>query len=66
MTHSPDSEPHIDHIVLLILFILLVFASPLVFWWMNPGSAWYLPYLFWLLVIVAGAWIFKRRGRHDP
>lgn len=54
-----------DHVVVLILFVLLLFASPFVFWWLNQGSAWYLPYLFWLLVIAAGAWIFRRHGRHD-
>lgn len=65
MSRSSDNDPPMDHVVVLILFVLLLFASPFVFWWLNQGSAWYLPYLFWLLVIAAGAWIFRRHGRHD-
>lgn len=66
MNRPPANDPPVDHIVLLILFVLLLFASPLMFWWADRGSVWYLPYLFWLLVIVVGAWIFNRRGHHDP
>ena len=65
MIRSPDGDAPLDQVVLLVLFALLVFTSPFVFWWTDRTSLWYLPYLLWLLVIGAGAWVFSRPGRSD-
>ncbi len=66
MTRAPDNEPSADNVVLLALIALLLFASPVVFWWSHQGSLWYLPYLLWLAVIVI-VWLVFRRGRqHGP
>jgi drug/metabolite transporter (DMT)-like permease len=62
MTRLPETDPPVDTLVLLILFGVLLFASPVVLWWTDPQSPWYLPYLLWLLLIGLGGWLF---GRHD-
>jgi hypothetical protein len=68
MIEPPENDPPIDSVLLLGLLVLLLFVSPLVFWWTDPESGWYLPYLLWLAVILAGAWVFARRdgSRDEP
>ena len=60
MIRPPESDPPIDKVVLLVLTALFLFASPLIFWWTDSDSVWYLPYLLWLLIIGVGAWVFTR------
>jgi len=60
MPRSPENDPPVDTLVLLILFGVLLFASPVVLWWTDPESPWYLPYLLWLLLIGLGGWLFRR------
>ena len=60
---SSESGRHLDRVVLLFLFALFLFASPLVAWWAGPGRPWYLPYLLWLAVVLLALWL--QRGR-DP
>ncbi len=72
MERPPETDPPADVLVLLILFGILLFASPLVFWWTDAKSPWYVPYLLWLLLIGLGAWLSGRRWgnrrdrRHGP
>ncbi|MBW7861739.1 MAG: hypothetical protein KJZ96_05590 [Rhodocyclaceae bacterium] len=40
-----------DKIVILFLFGILLFASPLVYWWASPAFPWYAPYLLWAILI---------------
>ena len=65
MPHRPDPERRYDSVILLGLFALLVFASPLAGWWASRGSPWYLPYLLWLLIILLGVLLHRRQHRHD-
>ncbi|MCB1881857.1 MAG: UTP--glucose-1-phosphate uridylyltransferase [Gammaproteobacteria bacterium] len=51
--------------VLLLLFVLFLFASPFTFWWATDQQIWFLPYIFWLLVILIGAWLHFRFRHHD-
>jgi hypothetical protein len=53
----------IEHSLLLALFILLLFSSPILSWWSEPKGLWYLPYLVWLVIILLIAWVVGRR--HD-
>lgn len=63
-------EPHhrdrpLDNALLLGLFILLLFATPVMVWWAAPDSPWYLIYLIWLGIIL----LIARKNRypdHDP
>jgi hypothetical protein len=50
-----------ENTLLLGLFILLLFSSPILAWWATPGNVWYLPYLLWLVVILLIAWVHRRR-----
>jgi hypothetical protein len=62
MMRPRGNDPPIDSVVLLALLALLLFVSPLVFWWTDRESGWLLPYLLWLAVILAGAWVFAGHG----
>jgi hypothetical protein len=63
--HEPDdSSNQRDHTLLLGLFILLLFSSPLLAWWATPANVWYLPYLLWLGIILLIAWAHHRH--HEP
>ncbi len=66
MLIPPDPDRRLDLVLLLGLLAWLLFASPLMAWWANPQSPWYLPYLFWALLIALGAWLQRRRARHEP
>lgn len=61
MTRPPEADPPADTLVLLILFGLLLFASPVILWWTDRESPWYLPYVLWFLLIGLGIWVFSRR-----
>ncbi len=60
------SEHRLDLVLLLGLFAVLLFASPLMTWWATPKSPWYLPYVLWALLIALGAWLQRHRVRHEP
>ena len=62
MKRQPENDPPVDTLVLLILFGVLLFASPVILWWTDPESPWYLPYLLWLFLIVLGGWLFNRKN----
>ena len=63
MHNRPDND-HRDSSVLIALLALVFFVSPLVTWWAEDGSAWYLPYLLWALVIALAGLIHSRHSRH--
>ena len=60
--HEPEQGSDLrDNTLLLGLFILLLFSSPILAWWAFPGNLWYLPYLLWLGIILLIAWVHHRR-----
>jgi hypothetical protein len=62
---EPDQGSNLrDNTLLLGLFILLLFSSPILAWWASPANVWYLPYLLWLGIILLIAWVQRRR--HEP
>lgn len=65
MPQLRESTRHVDRVIVLFLFTLLLMISPLVGWWAGDDSPWYLPYLLWLLVIMLAAWLQRRYGRDD-
>ena len=54
-----------DRIIPLLVLALLLFASPLTTWWLGAHGPWYLPYLLWLGVIAATAWLYRGRAGRD-
>ncbi len=65
MAPSTDPEKLKERTLLASVLALLLFASPLTVTWAASGGSWLLPYLFWLVIILAGAWVHLRYGRHD-
>ena len=65
MAPLPDPEKLKERTLLAFVLALLLFASPLTVTWAASGGSWLLPYLFWLVIILAGAWVHLRYGRHD-
>ena len=61
---NDDSGRGFDLILVLFLLGLLLFASPLLDWFLSHGL-WYIPYLLWLLLIALGAWLQLLRSRRD-
>ncbi|MEN8178691.1 MAG: hypothetical protein ABFS39_08735 [Pseudomonadota bacterium] len=60
--HDPWDKEHLtDHSLLLVLFILLLFSSPILAWWSEPDNLWYLPYLIWFGIILLIAWVLGRQ-----
>ena len=55
-----EREQLIEHSLLLALLILLLFSSPILAWWSEPDSPWYVPYLIWLFIIFLIALILGR------
>lgn len=42
----------IYRLVLLLVVGIYLFSPALMAWWANPESAWYSPYLMWLILIL--------------
>ncbi len=51
--------------ILLLIAALFLFVTPVTLSWAHAGSAWYLPYILWLILIVWCAWGQIRASRHD-
>lgn len=48
-----------------LLVIALYIASPRITdWWIEPGSSWYRPYLFWAAIIAVSYWLTRWRQRN--
>jgi hypothetical protein len=65
MPKRPEPARARENTLLFALFALFLFASPFTAWWASEGSHWLLPYLFWLLIILIGAWLTSKPDRHD-
>jgi hypothetical protein len=65
MRNRPNND-HRDSSVLIALLALLFFVSPLLTWWADESSPWFLPYLLWALIIALAGLIHTRRSRHGP
>ena len=61
MPEPQNRDRPLDNALLLGLFILLAFTTPVMAWWAAPDSPWYLIYLIWFGVI---ALIARVNGRH--
>ncbi len=57
MPRKPDPIKPRESSLLLALFALFLFASPLTIWWASDHSPWLLPFGLWLLIILIGAWL---------
>ncbi|MCP4286835.1 MAG: UTP--glucose-1-phosphate uridylyltransferase [Gammaproteobacteria bacterium] len=65
MPKTTEPGKHYESTVLLLLFVLFLFASPFTYWWANNQHVWFLPYILWLLVILIGILLHVRFRNHD-
>jgi hypothetical protein len=65
MQKHPDPIRLRESALLLALFALFLFASPLTIWWAADHTHWLMPYALWLFVILLGAWLRRRYPHHD-
>lgn len=50
--------------LLLLLLLMYAFTPAMQDWVLADGTAWYRPWLAWLLVIAVIAWMNRRRNDH--
>lgn len=62
---NPVKQDRRDLPIILAGLMLVLFASPLIFWWSNPVMPWYTPYILWLLVILLAGYLHWRRLKHE-
>ncbi|HXK56273.1 MAG: UTP--glucose-1-phosphate uridylyltransferase [Gammaproteobacteria bacterium] len=65
MPKTTEPGRQYDRTILLLLFMLFLFASPFTTWWAIDQRVWFLPYILWLLVILIAAWLHFRFRNHD-
>ena len=65
MVKPPDPIRRIEWTLLVTALALLLFATPVVYWWAQDDSPWYLVYVLWLVIIGFTAWLQIRQKRHD-
>lgn len=56
---------YIDRLVLLFIAGAYLLSPAIIEWWSEGGTAWYRPYLIWLILIVISFWIGKSRDLND-
>lgn len=56
---------YLDAVLAVFLFATLLFATPVIYLWTGPGSAWYTPYLLWLFVILLAGWAWQQRTQRE-
>lgn len=56
---------YIYRLVFLLVLAIYIFSPKLMDWWIAPGSAWYQPFLVWLVLIALAVWLEKRRDSNE-
>ena len=56
---------YLDAVMIVFLLAALLFVSPVIYLWTSRLSPWYMPYLLWLVVIIAAALVSRLRSRHE-
>ncbi len=54
---------YIYRLVFLLILAIYVFSPVIMEWWIDPGKAWYRPFLIWAGLIGMAIWL---EGRRDP
>ncbi len=61
--YSSDLRPTEITIVVL-LIALLVLLPPILGLWLSPDSAWFVPYVVWLVIIGLAYWLQRLLRKH--
>jgi hypothetical protein len=62
-----NKRQHTDHSLLIFVFALFVFSSPLNIWWSASALPWYAMFIPWVVIVLLMAWNQSRQkhGRND-
>jgi uncharacterized membrane protein len=52
---------YINRLLVMIAGIIIVFFPAIESWMFSSGTAWYRPYLGWLLIVIAAYWNQRKR-----
>ena len=63
--NTDQSNGPIERVILIVALALLLFASPVIYWWAQDDSPWFGIYLLWLLIIGLSAWLHFTQHRND-
>ena len=55
----------LERVILVTALALLLFVTPVIYWWAQDDSPWFLVYLLWLALIVLSAWLYFTQRDDD-
>lgn len=56
---------YIYRLVFLLVLAIYIFSPNIMNWWIEPGSAWYRPFLIWLALVGLALWLEIRRDPNE-
>lgn len=56
---------YIDRLILLFVAGAFLLSPIVIDWWSASGTAWYRPFVIWVLLIVLAFWIARSRDLND-
>jgi hypothetical protein len=65
MMPSADTSHYRERTLMVLIFAVILLATPLLGWWLKGSGLWLLPYGAWLLVIALAAGLHARYGDVD-
>ena len=63
--NSERPGQYFERVILITALALLLFVTPVIYWWAQDDSPWFLVYLLWLIMIVLSAWLYFTQGDDD-
>ena len=64
MNSKPSNRP-LERTLLVVALALLLFATPVIYWWGQDDSPWFLIYVLWLVIIALSAWLYFTQSDDD-
>ena len=55
----------LERVILITALALLLFVTPVIYWWAQDDSPWFLVYLLWFIMIVLSAWLYFTQRDDD-
>ena len=63
--NNEQTNRTLERVILVIALALLVFATPVMYWWAQDDSPWFLVYVLWLIIIALSAWHYFTQRDDD-
>lgn len=55
----------LERVILITALALLLFVTPVIYWWAQDDSPWFLVYLLWFIMIALSAWLYFTQRDDD-